>query len=486
MGNRLGVKFGDTLIEVTLAIGIFSLIAVAIVSVVSSSTSSAQISLETTLSREEIDAQAEALRFIQSSYINSKTYSEDKINNDYTDIWHTITAHAKLKNQVSLTFQPSTCAEIYDGNDLTNSGAFVINTRKLSSLDPNEVVLFARDNKVFFESQTYPHLIYGSARDNDPLYEGDLDSDSSVSRAEGIYIIGVKDPDSTNVVSVDDGTASINKTAAYYDFYVRGCWYAPGAERPTTISTVMRLYDPDAIEVVWPEDPDNPGGGGGTEPELPDDDPDDPLAVCSAPSTPTTLQSYNRSYCSRCATEEVGSVALTDERDGQSYNVRYINGNCWMVSNLGITGEITAAGSNFSGRTINVSANDLTAGDSFDEPRTHVSGTGVYYNFAAASAGTITGERNMTYETASDICPSGWKLPTATQKLSVFSYMGLFEPNTGGYYSNGTLYTSYEGYWWGSSRDSGQNRTAIFYRNGGLADGGGSRANGYFIRCIMK
>ena len=49
-------RVGDTLVEVTLAIGIFSMVAIAVVAVVSGSTSGAQSALETTVTREQIDA----------------------------------------------------------------------------------------------------------------------------------------------------------------------------------------------------------------------------------------------------------------------------------------------------------------------------------------------------------------------------------------------------------------------------------------------
>ena len=63
------MKKGDTLVEVSLAIGIFSMVAIAAVSVINGSTNGAQASLESTITREEIDGQAEALRFIQSAYV---------------------------------------------------------------------------------------------------------------------------------------------------------------------------------------------------------------------------------------------------------------------------------------------------------------------------------------------------------------------------------------------------------------------------------
>ena len=59
--------------------------------------------------------------------------------------------------------------------------------------------------------------------------------------AEGIYVMAVKDADSTNLVN-----ESGNKSA-FYDFYIRTCWYGTDAKEPSTISTVIRLYDPDAI-----------------------------------------------------------------------------------------------------------------------------------------------------------------------------------------------------------------------------------------------
>ena len=61
------IKKGDTLVEVTLAVGIFSMIAIAVVAVMSNGTSESQTALETTLAREEIDTQVEALRFIQAA-----------------------------------------------------------------------------------------------------------------------------------------------------------------------------------------------------------------------------------------------------------------------------------------------------------------------------------------------------------------------------------------------------------------------------------
>ena len=243
MAKHVG-KRGDTLIEVMLAVGIFSMVAVAVVAVMSGGTSSAQTALETTLTREAIDAQAEALRFIQSSYIAEKDNTADA---SYAKLWRAITGNAldikggTKEYQESITqFSPNDCSNLYSSDNLKNQHAFFINTRVLGNDDPNPAFITAANdgNSEFFSSaSTYPRLVYNG--------EGNLASDSSSSdpsklyRAEGIYIVAVKDPDSTTI-------AGTNKSA-YYDFYIRTCWYGTGDKTPSTISTVMRLYDPGVV-----------------------------------------------------------------------------------------------------------------------------------------------------------------------------------------------------------------------------------------------
>ena len=122
------IKRGDTLIEVALAIGIFSMVAIAVVSVVSGSTSSAQSALELTITREEIDAQAEAIRFIHTSYIAGGR-SNASGNDKYEKLWNNIVSKAidpsdPNQQQIAeavLSYNPSECQSIYnDGdNDIT-------------------------------------------------------------------------------------------------------------------------------------------------------------------------------------------------------------------------------------------------------------------------------------------------------------------------------------------------------------------------------
>ena len=244
---------GDTLIEVTLAVGIFSMVAIAVVSVVNGSTSGAQSALETTLTRSEIDSQAEALRFVQSAYINSNTATNEEPN-EYKTIWRAIKARANDPDS-SLDFSPRTCKELYDREEgqpslIASQKAFVLNPRQLG-LSANNVVVSAQtgsQNK-FFSASTYPRLIYSGSSSDDSVIEDAENVNSDLSRVEGIYIIAVKGP---KTVIVSNGSAANASEPAYYDFYIRSCWYASGADTPSVISTVMRLYDPDVVKVDSP------------------------------------------------------------------------------------------------------------------------------------------------------------------------------------------------------------------------------------------
>ena len=238
-------KKGDTLIEVCIAIGIFSLIAIGVAAVMSSGVAGSQTALETTLSREEIDAQADALRFIHESRMREQNdgYEAEPDESSYSDLWNKIVENAIPADDPDITsitqYNPSTCKSLYNNEnseDLDQRGiiakqnGFIIDTRKLTT--PGKALKFAKaeaDKDIFDQAQTYPRLIYDD--------KGDLD------RAEGLYIVAIKDKGTQMIVD----NKSTTSTSAYYDFYVRSCWYGTDADRPTAISTVIRLYDPPEV-----------------------------------------------------------------------------------------------------------------------------------------------------------------------------------------------------------------------------------------------
>ena len=247
------VKKGDTLIEVLLAVGIFSMIAISVVAVMSGGTSSAQTALETTLTREEIDAQAEALRYIHDSYINDK--NSDNSNLPTVALWRRIVEARYEPSGNSddadfLQYSPESCSTSeYPDN------AFILDPH---NLDKGEIA-FHSGQEAFAEATTYPQLRYSSINNNELIAD---DSESTTDKiindfekAEGIYIIAVADKDTTTVLDVDGNP--VEKTAdntnpAFYDFYIRSCWYGTDAETPSTISTVIRLHNPDIQTKYYP------------------------------------------------------------------------------------------------------------------------------------------------------------------------------------------------------------------------------------------
>ena len=263
------IKKGDTLIEVTLAVGIFSMIAIAIVAVMSGGTVGAQTALETTLTREEIDAQAEALRFIHTSYIADKDSGNKNL--AYVKLWKAITSKAidfeenkGIDEDAIVKFTPRKdtggCPRLYtDNNQPDLNKRLIINPRALGDLPSGEAsdsainTVLVPYNSKFQQAQTYPHLIYGSYKSDANLVEANNVS-SSLYSVEGIYIVAVKDDKTTKLSEGRDATT----TSAFYDFYIRTCWYGANADEPSTISTVIRLYDPDAIKIPKSTEPTQP------------------------------------------------------------------------------------------------------------------------------------------------------------------------------------------------------------------------------------
>ena len=258
-------KKGDTLIEVVLAVGIFSMVAVAVVAVMSGGTSSAQAALETTLAREEIDTQAEALRFIHSSYVASKNAKNKET--PIIKLWKDIAGRAinlegktDEAKQAITHFEPTSCQDLYrqvNSSDpyAHNTNSFIINPRKLGDKNlKGAIVKFddEKDHDKFHEASTYPRLIYSNNSNQNDGQSGLVDTSSTYSklyRAEGIYIVAVKDNETTSLYNTDKlDTERVKDTSAFYDFYIRTCWYGTDAEEPSTISTVIRLYDPDALK----------------------------------------------------------------------------------------------------------------------------------------------------------------------------------------------------------------------------------------------
>jgi prepilin-type N-terminal cleavage/methylation domain-containing protein len=194
-GNR-----GDTLIEVLFAVAVFSLVAVGALSIMNQGTAAAERSLEITLVRQQIDAQAETLRYLNASYIVGGSGAVD---------WASIQKLATTYNASGATdFNSSSC-------DIPGKGVFVLNTHTASYVDPND--------PTSTKGKPVPATTYSQVR-----YDGD-----AVSSVEGIWIQPVR------YIGI-----GAQKGIGYIDFHIRACWDSPGQSFPVTIGTIVRLYEP--------------------------------------------------------------------------------------------------------------------------------------------------------------------------------------------------------------------------------------------------
>lgn len=265
---------GDTIIEVAFAIAVFSLVAIISINVMNAGLSTAQASMEVMVARSEIDSQAEALRFVQNAFTLERELPVDS--QEYRELWYTLTRDSNASSDSGMMNSPEalpslnvdSCSQIYDRSgsspnsifksDLT---AFAIDTRALDPNDPSfmpgatmskkisEIIVSTKtesNRNKFTESSIYPRLIY-----TDMYATPDNNSDTTLyengeyrflSRIEGIWVIAVKD------ATVNNPTRYT--TPEFFDFHIRTCWNAPGQNRPSTIGTIIRLYNPELVEDI--------------------------------------------------------------------------------------------------------------------------------------------------------------------------------------------------------------------------------------------
>ncbi len=181
------------------------------------------------------------------------------------------------------------------------------------------------------------------------------------------------------------------------------------------------------------------------------------------------------------------STTLYDKRDENNYQITKINGNYWMTQNLRITGTISAAFSNFDGDDVNISAGDLTSGNSYTQARTHVGvdsvgGDTVWYNYCSVSAATVCSQTQV--DATEDICPAGWKLPTQADINGITSYKDIFSPVAGGAYAGGSPSNTDRGFWWTTIASSGTNTYQLRYMNNALSVNNAVKTRGQYVRCI--
>ena len=230
------------------------------------------------------------------------------------------------------------------------------------------------------------------------------------------------------------------------------------------------------------------------------------------------------------ATNVGDEIDVYDKRDEKAYKVKYINGACWMTQNLRYLGDTGSASktmtignnnSNVANKSITLYSLDSSNAGNFNAYSSHCDSTngynyacvydsgdttkGVWYNYYAASGGTISTNSNSTAAT-SDICPKNWHLPTGPNttantdinKLVGNTTSGWQNPTTGlaafsavagGFYYYGSLDVTGRGYWWSATASDTTIRYLLYYNSSGgqfYGDYDFYRYLGFFVRCVRS
>jgi len=184
---------GDTLVEVLLGVTIFSLVAVIALETMNRGMAIAQYSLETTLVRQQVDAQAEMLR-----------YAHDMKN----DTWK----------------------KLVDNNSVS-----------VSAVNDNEGNLGVEKCPDDFSTKEFalaatPSLASKISILNNP---GDYKAAETYARVDS----DTKKTYGVSVRLVKPSTATGSRDSNKYDAYIKACWMPVGSKMPATIGTIVRLYD---------------------------------------------------------------------------------------------------------------------------------------------------------------------------------------------------------------------------------------------------
>lgn len=208
---------GDTMIEVLLASAIFGFIALLTVTLMNSGMRISQSNLQLTMARNEVNAQAEALRYIHNAYVSSPGSGSGEGAetpwNQYKELWDNIASHAV--DEYTKAPDGVSCQEVYD-QEIDAGHTFVLNTVALQLGNTNTLL----DNAEFLlPTDSFPFLAFSA--------------DNTLEAAYGIW-----------VNAVGSSTTNAHGDPQYYEFFINTCWDSVGTGAPTRLDTVLRLYNP--------------------------------------------------------------------------------------------------------------------------------------------------------------------------------------------------------------------------------------------------
>lgn len=206
--NRHQTQRGDTIIEVMFAFAVFAMVAVGSIAIMNQGVAATQHSLEITLVREQIDAQADALRYIHGAYVTD--YVRGQAASKYDGVaarWVKLTGFAK-SSASRFGLINGECPQ------QAPSGSFILNTHLAGLYQPSQPP--AMTPRTGWTVPPFAGVFY-------------KDTTNTVDHTFGIW---------------DEAVRGSSGGSKFIDFHIRACWDSPGSTAPTTLGTIVRLYVP--------------------------------------------------------------------------------------------------------------------------------------------------------------------------------------------------------------------------------------------------
>lgn len=201
---------GDTIVEVLFAVVVFAMVAVGSMAIMNQGIASAQRSLEITLVRQQIDAQAEAIRYIHKAYVAAYQKGGAAPTGTAGE-WQKMTNKATGKG----------------ANTPSEFGVVAGVACPPTTPGEKPFILNARTATVYAST---PSMVAPVGASVPPFAQVIYNSDSSINTSYGLWIEAIPS-------AATDGPG-------FVDFHIRACWQAAGSAVPATIGTIVRLYEP--------------------------------------------------------------------------------------------------------------------------------------------------------------------------------------------------------------------------------------------------
>jgi hypothetical protein len=211
--QSLSSQKGDTVVEVMIAFAVFAAILVSSMAIMNLGIGKSMRSLEITQVRQQMDAQAEMIRFIHDEYVAAYEKNRPEPSNPPASYWlelrslgispDAIAAFSNFKNGCPVNTD-NISEPFFIGGDLGSGDLEIFKKSSIVMSPPSGATLPPHSQIDYQNGQAY-----------------------------GMWI-----------QSVPGSSESGGITTKYIDFHIRACWQSSGGAEPVTLGTIVRLYEP--------------------------------------------------------------------------------------------------------------------------------------------------------------------------------------------------------------------------------------------------